>query len=271
MYLTNLADIAHSGGVTVVERAGWRTRGHGGMSGVKTIVVHHTAGPATGDAPSLNTVQNGRPDLAGPLAHFLLSREGRAYVVAAGLCYHAGAVRDNSYSNSWAVGIEMEGTGRNSWPSHQVTACAKLCAALCRHYGLPASRVLGHKEVCAPVGRKIDPNFDMANFRTLVSRELAAHDKAATEGDDMDAQDVWAWKNPELDKRDMRQILADAAAKADHADRVATVNQTRIDALTDQIEQLKETAAQINASQATQTAQLNAIAAQLAKLTGQTG
>jgi hypothetical protein len=38
------------------------------MSGVRCVVLHHTAGPATGEAPSLSVVENGRPDLTGPLA-----------------------------------------------------------------------------------------------------------------------------------------------------------------------------------------------------------
>ncbi|CAF1082927.1 unnamed protein product, partial [Adineta ricciae] len=46
--LTGLADILRGAGLNVVEVAGWRTRGHGVMSSVKGIVVHHTAGPASG-------------------------------------------------------------------------------------------------------------------------------------------------------------------------------------------------------------------------------
>jgi peptidoglycan hydrolase-like protein with peptidoglycan-binding domain len=52
-------------------------------------------------------------------------------------------------------------------------AYALLCAALCNAYTLSPARVLGHKEVCAPPGRKIDPNIDMDVLRTAVVRDLA--------------------------------------------------------------------------------------------------
>ena len=42
------------------------------------------------------------------------------------------------------------------------------CKALATHYGVPLARILGHKEVAAPLGRKSDPNFDMASFRLAV-------------------------------------------------------------------------------------------------------
>ncbi|WP_116206215.1 N-acetylmuramoyl-L-alanine amidase [Amycolatopsis circi] len=169
MYLTSLATIARSAGLKVVEQPGWEKRGHGQMSGVKAVVCHHTAGSPAGNAPSLGVVQNGRSDLAGPLAHYVLGRDGTVYVVAAGLCWHAGAVLNNDWSNNWSVGIEAEATGTAAWPEEQLDAYARLCRALCAAYGLPISAVLGHKEVCAPKGRKSDPNFDMSTFRARVA------------------------------------------------------------------------------------------------------
>lgn len=169
-YLTNLADIARGAGLTVVEQAGWKTRGHGAMADVQIVACHHTAGPKTGDAPSLQVVQNGRSDLAGPLAHFVLARSGVVYVVAAGQCWHTGATLQPWMSNAHAIGIEAEATGVDPWPPEQIAAYAKLCKALIDAFRLPVSRVLGHKEICSPVGRKTDPNFDMNNFRALVAR-----------------------------------------------------------------------------------------------------
>lgn len=169
-YLTSLADIARGAGLKVVEQPGWKTRGHGAQTGVKTIVCHHTAGAATGNAPSLAVVQNGRSDLAGPLSHFVLGRDGTVYVVAAGQCWHTGATWQTAQSNPYAIGIEAEATGTTAWPEVQMDAYARLCKALCDAFGLGYDRVQGHKEVCSPAGRKTDPNFDMPSFRARVSR-----------------------------------------------------------------------------------------------------
>jgi hypothetical protein len=166
MYLINLAAIARSTGLTVVERSGWQSRGHGGMIDVRAIVCHHTGTTnTTANAPSLAVVEDGRSDLPGPLSHFLLARDGTVYVVAAGLCYHAGSVLRTEWGNAHTIGIEAEATGLAAWPEVQLRAYAKLCRALSDTFGVP---VLGHKEVCAPVGRKIDPNFDMGAFRARV-------------------------------------------------------------------------------------------------------
>lgn len=168
MLLTDLATAARKSGLPVIEVDGWRTRGHGHLSSVETIVCHHTAGPATGNYPSLGVVRDGRPGLAGPLAQLGLGRDGTVYIVAAGVAYHAGTVRDRTMDNWHSIGIEAEATGTSAWPEVQMDAYARLCRALCDRYDVPVARVLGHKEICAPAGRKIDPNFDMDAFRERV-------------------------------------------------------------------------------------------------------
>lgn len=138
------------------------------MGSIQSVLCHHTAGPSKGNAPSLNVVKNGRPGLSGPLAHFVLGRDGTVFLVASGICYHAGVVKSSIYQNSHSIGIEAEATGTSSWPSVQMDAYAKLCKALCKEFGLSTSRVVGHKEACSPVGRKPDPNFNMSDFRAKV-------------------------------------------------------------------------------------------------------
>lgn len=172
-YLTNLADVARSAGLNVIEVQGWKTRGHGAMSGVRTVVPHHTAGAASGDMPSLGVVVNGRAGLAGPLSHFALARSGTVYVVAAGQAWHTGDVLNPSWGNQYAIGIEAEATGLGPWPEVQLDAFARLCAALVKEFGLQVQDVRAHKEICRPVGRKIDPNFDMGSFRARVTAALA--------------------------------------------------------------------------------------------------
>ncbi|CAF1500180.1 unnamed protein product [Rotaria sp. Silwood1] len=176
LMVTNLATILRNAGLNVVEVAGWTTRGHGQMTSVKSIVVHHTAGPASGDMPSLNFIRDGSTSLRGPLSQLALGRTGTWYVVAAGLCYHAGVVTDSSlYSNANAIGIEAEGTGVPStntghthWPEAQWQSYVRGVRALKNAFNVPTSRVKGHKEVASPLGRKIDPNFSMDEFRAAL-------------------------------------------------------------------------------------------------------
>jgi hypothetical protein len=171
MMLTDLADACRKSGLQVVEEPGWKTRGHGQMTSVKTIVCHHTAtsSKAAGDYPSLGIVRDGRPDLDGPLAHLGLTRSGKVRVIAAGVCYHAGATFETRQNNWNAIGIEAEHDGISPWPPELVDAYARLVRALATHYKVPVANVQGHKEVAKPLGRKSDPNFDMKDFRARVA------------------------------------------------------------------------------------------------------
>jgi len=101
------------------------------------------------------------------------------YVVAAGRCYHAGEVRSTNWANEHTLGIEAEATGTAAWPEVQLRAYAALCRVLSDAFG--GVPVLGHKEVCAPVGRKVDPNFDMAAFRTRVAQASGDDDVQLTD------------------------------------------------------------------------------------------
>lgn len=176
-YLTGLARVARKTGYPVVETKGWKTRGYKqGMGKIETIVAHHTAGPKAGNYPSLGVVTRGRAGLPGPLAHYGIGRDGTIYVIAAGLANHAGKVRSTAYGNLHAIGIEAENTGLGEkWPTAQLDAYVKLCAELVKEFGLSTSDVRGHKEICSPVGRKPDPNFNsvglsMGEFRAAVKR-----------------------------------------------------------------------------------------------------
>ncbi len=183
-YLTDLADVLRKAGLKVIEVPGWRTRGfrreiedtnvyRADLLGVESIITHHTAtsNSIAGDYPSLGTVRDGRSDLPGPLAQLGLGRSGTWYVIAAGYANHTGKTFRPWQSNSYALGIEAEAEGKGSgrdWPEAQMASYAKGVAALAKHYGVPVERVLGHKEIAAPLGRKTDPSFDMGAFRLRV-------------------------------------------------------------------------------------------------------
>ena len=168
---TRLERAVKASGTQYRQVSGWRNRGHATMGAIRSIMCHHTAGPKSGNTPSLNVVAYGRAGLSGPLSQLFLARDGTVYLVAAGLSYHAGKVNSSSYTNSHSIGIEAENTGLSNdrpWPPAQMNAYAKLCKALIDEFGLPVSRVIGHKE--AAPSRKIDPTFDMGAFRTAVTR-----------------------------------------------------------------------------------------------------
>jgi hypothetical protein len=171
LYIPWLVDAARLTGYPVVDVPGHRARGHGGMRAVEGVTGHHTAdGP--GEYPSLFIVRDGRSDLAGPLAHLGLGRSGTIYVIAAGLCYHAGASQWAGFLdlNDEFIGIEAESAGtRDDWTDAQHDAYPRLVAALLHFMRRDASRFAGHREVCLPTGRKIDPAFlDLPAFRKRV-------------------------------------------------------------------------------------------------------
>lgn len=175
--LTWLADVLRGAGLRVREIPGWQGRGHGNLAAVRGVMLHHTAGPASGDYPSENTVVNGRPGLPGPLANLGLSRDGTWIVIAAGIAYHAGqgsypGIPTNS-GNARTIGVEAESTGRGDWTPEQLEAYPRGVAEILRHVGLGADRAIGHKEY-AP-GRKVDPAGwpgDMDGFRARVRQIL---------------------------------------------------------------------------------------------------
>jgi hypothetical protein len=172
-----LADALSGRGCTVNELAGWQARGRPGPFGpVKGVLCHHTAGPLTGNAPSLSIILQGRADLAGPLAHLHLARDGTFTVVAAGRCNHAGLGMWHGINsgNTSFIGIEAEnaGTDADPWPDVQMEAYARGVAAILKHIGAGADMCIGHKEYALPPGRKIDPSFNMTMFRNKVAAFL---------------------------------------------------------------------------------------------------
>jgi hypothetical protein len=188
VYLNDLADVCRLSGLHVVEVGGWQSRGHGGFSALESLICHHTAGPRTGAYPSLGVVRDGRPGLDGPLAQIGLGRDLKVYVIAAGVAWHAGTVGNRAHDNWHALGIEAEHDGVSPWPRDLYAAYVRLAAALRTGYGIPLGRVLGHKEIAVPKGRKIDPNFDMGQFRRAVGRtdvSKLASAGATQEDDDM--------------------------------------------------------------------------------------
>ncbi len=171
-----LPDALLRAGLKVALVDGWDIRGRGDVGQTLGVLCHHTAGPKTGNMPSLDTLIQGRPDLNGPLAHLGLGRDGTYYVIAAGRCNHAGAGvwQGIVTGNTNFIGIEAENTGLANdmpWPAIQVDAYHRGVAAILKHTQLGVERCAGHKEF-AP-DRKTDPSLDMNAFRASVSAIIA--------------------------------------------------------------------------------------------------
>lgn len=180
--LTWLADVLRAAGCTVVEEDGWKDRGRAEMGTVKGVLLHHT-GPGS-EKGLLSLIRDGRKDLAGPLSQLFLTEDGVYHVIAAGRCNHAGngLWRGVSAGNSAFIGIEAmnDGDGKDFWPAVQMIAYVTGVAAILGHIGADFSMAAGHKEYALPRGRKIDPSFDMGDFREMLFAQMERGDMAAT-------------------------------------------------------------------------------------------
>lgn len=196
MFLTNLADVLRAytapdgSKLTVVETAGWKNRGYNGqgIESVAGVLWHHTATAessfARSNAPTLNTLINGHSNLPGPLSQLGLGRDGTVYVVAAGLCNHAGAGRVGNIVNTGnyhLIGIEMESSGiRDDWTEAQRRVMPHLGAALEKGYAPnnPDFIQIGHKEYSSQ--GKIDPAYiNMDTLRSSIN-DLLYNRKSVT-------------------------------------------------------------------------------------------
>lgn len=153
-------------GLKVVEEPGWQTRGADRFD-PQGLVLHHTAGAARGTVPSLAVCTHGRADLAGPLCHVLIGRDGTCHVIAAGRANHAGAGSWNQLAGNRSVyGIEVENVGtaaEEPWTEELLDITARAAAT----FPVPTDLICQHKE-WAP-GRKVDMHtVSGANMRRRV-------------------------------------------------------------------------------------------------------
>lgn len=174
---TGIADRLRAAGLSVVEVAGWRTRGSSAFN-PRGCVQHHTAGPRAGNIPSLGILVNGRSDLPGPLCNIATARDNTIYVVAAGRANHAGSGGWRGLSgNSSVYGNEREssGTSAEPWRPDQHEAAARADAALLRGRGIDAAMHCLHREWTS---RKPDVHSVTGDhMRALVRSFLTDHPK----------------------------------------------------------------------------------------------
>jgi len=208
-------------GLTVHEHTGWTTHNREAATGktfgpVIGVLIHHTAGH--GDK---EICYNGRSDLPGPLCHSWLGKTAGLWMIGHGRANHAGLVdldvlnalraeasplphddQANADGNDVLYGLEIENLGdsKDPYPADQYRQAVLWAAALCRAHGWTERSVAGHKEVQPG---KIDPSFDMNDFRADVKKQLAT--KPGATGTTP--------TTPSKPKVDLSQLIA--AAKAD--------------------------------------------------------
>jgi peptidoglycan hydrolase-like protein with peptidoglycan-binding domain len=166
-----------SAGVEVLWLPGWENRGAAWTRTPIGITVHHDASTTkAGEWGSLGVIRDGRSDVPPPLSQFQVGRgldgRPRVAVVAAGRANHAGKggpmwsiPRDSA--NSWMLGTEVANSGTGEpYTAANLSARLALVRAAAAVCGFAVPHVVGHKE-WAP-GRKSDPVYDMAGFRSQV-------------------------------------------------------------------------------------------------------
>lgn len=178
-------------GLKPLYNAGWASYGRDTATGkpfgpVHGIVIHHTAG-----TDSRDLVRNGTKELPGPLAHAYIDKSGKLTMFSMHRANHAGSIAANAYTaivnesrnhprpdtsepidgNDCLYGIEIEnlGNGKDVYPYIQYDGAVRWATAICRMHGWSADSVVGHKEVTR---RKIDPSFNMDQFRADVTARL---------------------------------------------------------------------------------------------------
>lgn len=226
--LHDIADTLRKAGCALQEVPGWTTRNRGELSGIRAIIIHHTAGAATGDYPSLPVVRDGRSDLPGPLAQLGVGRSGLVYVFSSGKANHSYPALRTEWTNAYTIGIEVESVGTGPlWPLVQIHGAARAAAVLCVRYALPVSAVLGHKEVCSPPGRKPDPvgiPGDMPEFRALVQQYMNGDGEMPLTPEDLNA--VWMFPCTGIGPDGKSQTHPAVAWVTAMAFRVASMEQT---------------------------------------------
>lgn len=189
--MTWLADVLKAGGLKVAEAPGWKTRGKDGIEVVngkqrdntmrpRVVIAHHTAtNIKTSNSIVEKLLINGRSDLAGPLCHLGLRRDGTYVVIASGKANHAGAGRwEDANESVEAIGIEAYNSGLGeTWPQVQLDAYDQGSAVLLNHIGRDQRAFCGHREWATPPGRKPDPKgIDLPAMRARIGILLVIGD-----------------------------------------------------------------------------------------------
>lgn len=135
---------------------------HGFNKKNTAIVLHHTGSfNFKGDVDWMCNIQSGVS------AHYCIGLEGQiVQLVQDGeIAWHAGeSILDGErWVNTYSIGIECTGdTTQKAFTEPQYKALVWLVKQLMAKYGIDGAKVVSHREICVPPGRKLD--LDSANF-----------------------------------------------------------------------------------------------------------
>ncbi|MCT9082923.1 N-acetylmuramoyl-L-alanine amidase [Streptomyces fulvoviolaceus] len=232
-------------GLTVHEHSGWKTHNREAATGksfgpVIGVLIHHTGGHNDKEL-----CYKGRSDLPGPLCHAWLGKTAGLWMIGHGRANHAGSVdldvlnalrnetalphdnQANADGNDVLYGLEIEnlGNSKDAYPDAQYRQAVLWAAAICRAHGWSEKSIAGHKEVQPG---KIDPSFDMDDFRADVKKQLATTTgKTESTKPTGSTKPAGSAKKPRVDlSRLVKASKTDPGAKQGHVSYMAGTNLT---------------------------------------------
>lgn len=189
--------------VRVVERSGWKTRGHGNVGSLQGTLWHDTVTPYSWSDDKLGgLLANGYSGLPGPIANVGIGSGGNIILIAGRKAHHAGTGSWSGISsgNSNTLGIEVQNPGRPTpWRDIQLTVVRAFVEEVHRRAGLPGSKAIGHKDWAS--GRKVDPwSVDMAAERRRLTERLSGEDDELNSTQDQRLRNIEQMLEQHLDR-----------------------------------------------------------------------
>jgi len=141
---------------------------------ISGIVLHADASSSV--ASSMDWIRRSESQVS---YHVLIGRRGDVYLIVPPeqRAWHAGrSVWDGvSDCNDYTIGVCLSNRndGEEPYAEAQRIAAIEVCAELCRHFAIPASRITTHALIATPAGRKTDPRgLELPPFRAAVATAL---------------------------------------------------------------------------------------------------
>jgi hypothetical protein len=131
---------------------------------IRGIVLHYAYGPDS----SVRFMREGRPDLPGPLAHWVVLSDGTIECIGkeGTRVSHVGRA-DRGLTHSNTVGVET--TGSPTFANElQVENLVRLVADIAERWAVPTEMIVSHAEVALPAGRRADMLQQAPAIRKMV-------------------------------------------------------------------------------------------------------